>query len=113
MYFDDSITSQGNLLDNVTSQFENLNFKHKKLIHTLNNLLSYIDLIFTSRPNLIIESGVYLSLHPNCHHQKVYAKFDLQINYTPQYFRDVCHYKYAIAELSDVRSTNSAGNKRF
>ena len=38
-----------------------------------------------SRPNLIIESGVYPSLHPNCHHQ--------------QYYRELWHYKDADIEL--------------
>ena len=36
---------------------------------------SCIDLIFNSQPNLLIESGVHPSLHPNCHHQIVFAKF--------------------------------------
>ena len=32
------------------------------------NSSSYIDLIFTSQPNLV-DAGVYPSLHANCHHQ--------------------------------------------
>ena len=35
------------------------------------------DLIFTSQPNLIAESVVHTSLHPNYHHQIVFAKFNL------------------------------------
>ena len=35
----------------------------------LHNSSECIDLIFTSQPNLIIESGVHPSLHSNCHHQ--------------------------------------------
>ena len=42
---------------------------------------------------------VYPSLHPNCHHQLVYAKFNLQIYYPPQYYREVWHYKDADTEL--------------
>ena len=38
-----------------------------------------IDLIFTSQPNLLMESGVHSSLHPNCHHQIVFAKINLKI----------------------------------
>lgn len=31
---------------------------------------SYIDLVFTNQPNLVIEGGgVHASLQPNCHHQ--------------------------------------------
>ena len=50
-------------------------------------------------PNLIIESGVHPSLHPNCHHQLIYPKFNLQIYYPPQYYREVWHYNGANTEL--------------
>ena len=46
--------------------------------HILENSSSCIDLIFTSQPNLITESGVHPSLNPNCHHQVIYAKFNLK-----------------------------------
>ena len=45
--------------------------------HILNSLSSCIDLIFTSEPNLAMESGVLSSPHPNCHHQVVFANFNL------------------------------------
>ena len=35
--------------------------------HLLENFSSCIDLIITSQPNLITESGVHPSLHPNFH----------------------------------------------
>ena len=38
------------------------------------NTSSCIDLIFSSQPNLVIESGAHSSLHENCHHQIIYAK---------------------------------------
>ena len=60
---------------------------------------SCTDLIFTSLLNLLIDSGVHLFLHPNCHHQIVYAKFNLEIRYTPPYLREVLHYKDANTEL--------------
>ena len=71
-YINDSTTSQGNVLENITSQF-GLQQIIKEPTHILDNSSSCIDLIFTSLPNLIIELGVYPSLHPNCHHQLVYA----------------------------------------
>ena len=40
-----------------------------KPTHILNNSSSCIDLIFTTQPNLVMESGVHSSLHANCHHQ--------------------------------------------
>ena len=48
-----------------------------------------------TEPNLITEPGVYASLHPNSHHQIIFAKFNLQIHYPPPYFCDVWHYQDA------------------
>ena len=71
----------------------------KEPTHILNTSSLCIDLIFTSLPNLIIDSGVHSSLHPNYHHQIVYAKFNLEITYPPPYLREVWHYKDANIEL--------------
>ena len=40
---------------------------------------SCIDLIFAPQPNLVVESGVQPSLHQNCHHQIVFARFNLKV----------------------------------
>ena len=56
-----------------------------ELTHLLPNSLSCIDLIFTVQPNLAVDSGVHPSLHPNCHHQIIYCKFSLMIEYPPPY----------------------------
>ena len=55
--------------------------------------------MFTSLPNLIIDSGVHSSLHPNCHQQIVYVNYNLEITYPPPYLREVWHYKDADIEL--------------
>ena len=47
----------------------------------LENFSSCTDLIFTSQPNLVMDAGIYLSLHTSCHHQIVYTKFNLKIHY--------------------------------
>ena len=57
------------------------------------------DLIFTMQPNLVVEPAVHSSLYPNCHHQNVFAKFNLQIFHTPRYPREMWHYKQADTEL--------------
>ena len=49
--------------------------------HILESSSSYIDLIFLSQPNLVMNSGVNFSLHPICHHQIIHAKFNLKIFY--------------------------------
>ena len=97
-YINDSTTSQGNVLENITSQF-GLQQIIKEPTHILDNSSSCIGLIFTSQPNVTYESGVYPSLNPNCHRQVVYAKFNLKIYYSPQYYREVWHYKDANIEL--------------
>ena len=92
-YCNDNTTSQGKALENVTSQF-GLHQVIKEPTHILHNSSSCIDLIFASQPNLIIESGVHPSLHPNCRHQLIYAKSNFQIYYSPWYCREVWHYNH-------------------
>ena len=48
---------------------------------------------------MIIESGIHPSLHSNCYHQIIFAKFNLEIVYLPPYVREVWHYKDANTEL--------------
>ena len=42
-----------------------------------------------------MESGVHSSLHQNCHHQIIYAKFNLKVLYSPPYEREIWHYQRA------------------
>ena len=60
------------------------------------NLPSFgTDLIFTSQPNFVMESGVHSSFHQNCHHQLVFAKFNLSVLHPAPYERTVWFYKKA------------------
>ena len=52
-----------------------------------------------SRPNLVMNSGVYSYLHPNCHHQIIHAKFNLKMFYPPPNERVVWHYQDANNDL--------------
>ena len=45
-----------------------------------------------------MESGVHSALHENCHHQIIYAKFNLKIYYPPPYEREIWHYQKANIE---------------
>ena len=72
----------------MTSQF-GLSQIIKEATHILESSSSCIDLIFTTQPNLVVESGVHPSLHPNCHHQIVFAKFNLQIYYPTLYPQEI------------------------
>ena len=79
----------------------------------LGNSSSCIDLIFISQPNLIIESDAHPSLHLNCHHQIVYAKFNLLIHFRPPYSREVWHYEDANTELIKEQLKHLIGKEPF
>ena len=69
-------------IKNLTSQF-GLHQVIEEPIHILDTSYSCIDLIFALQPNLVNESGVHSSLHSNCHHQIIFAKFNLEVAYPP------------------------------
>ena len=94
----DSSTSEGISVESITSQF-GLHQIINEPTHILENSSSCIDLIFTSQPNLSVESGTQPSLHPNCHHQIIYAIFNLEVIYPPPYTREVWHYQDSNVDL--------------
>ena len=71
--------------------------------YILPNSSSSIDLIFTNQPNLVTESGIHPSLHPKFHHQVVFAKLSLNVEYPPLYERLIWDYKNV-----DIPSFNRA-----
>ena len=50
----------------------------KEPTHFLENSKSCIDLIFISQPNMVMDSSVHSSLRSRCHHQIIYAEFNLK-----------------------------------
>ena len=93
----DITSNEGSMIDAVTSNY-GLHQQIQEPTHILNSFSSCIDLIFTSQPHLVMESGVYSSLYPSCHHQVVFAKFPLSILYPP-YERTVWFHGKANPEL--------------
>ena len=90
-YLNDITTFEGLQIGFLASQFA-LSQVIKEPTHILDNSKSCIDLIFTSQPNMIMDSGVHPSLHSNCHHQIIYAKFDLKVFYPPPYERTMWYF---------------------
>ena len=84
----DKTSLEGDAIENLTSQF-GLQQVVKELRHILDTSSLCIDLIFTSQPNLILESGFHSSVHSNCPHQIIFAKFNLEIVYSPPYVREI------------------------
>ena len=73
-----------------------LTIKEYKLICEPTDILSNsslcINFIFTNQPNLAVDSGTHPSLHPNCHHQIIHCKINLQVEYPIPYQRHVRNY---------------------
>ena len=91
-------TSEGNQLDATNSSY-GLRQLICKPIYILLSWSSCIDLIFINQNNLIMDSSVHGSLHPNCHHQIVYSKLNLKIEYPPSYERLVWDYNKTNTQL--------------
>ena len=46
-----------------------------------------------------MDSSIHASLHPHCHHQIVYTKLNLKIEYRPLCEQLVCDYKSTYTQL--------------
>ena len=57
----------------------------------------WFNLCFPPKP--CYEVSCHSSLHPNCHHQLVFAKFDLKIFYPPPYKREIWHYNNVCTDI--------------
>ena len=90
-YLNDVTSFEGSQIEFLASQFAMSQIINEPT-HILDNSNSCIDLIFTSQPNMIMDSGVHPSLHSNFHHQIIYAKFDLKDFYPPPYERPMWHF---------------------
>ena len=94
----DTTTEEGTILENLTFLYG-----MKKLIsapkHILEHSSGCIGLLYVNQPNLVIDSGIHPSLHQNCHHQIIFCKLNLKIEYPPPYAREVWDYGKAETDL--------------
>ena len=94
----DTTAEDSTILKTVTSLYE-----MKQLIsaptHILQHSSSCFDFVFVNQPNLVIDSGIHPSLHQNCHHQIIFCKLNLKIEYPPPYAREVWDYGKAQTDL--------------
>ena len=95
---DDIISHDGSMIDAVMSNC-GLHQLIPEPTHILNLSSPCTDLIFKFQPNSVIDLGAHSSLHPNCHHQVVFGKFNLSILYPPLYERKVWFYEKANPEF--------------
>ena len=70
----DKTSFEGTQVQLLTSKF-GLSQIITEPTHILENSRSCIDLLFMSQPNMVMDSGVHASLHPNYHHQTIFVSF--------------------------------------
>ena len=95
-YKNDINSYKGLKFDTITSEF-GLQQTIIEPTCLTSNSPSCIDLIFTSQPNLVMESCFQSSLHPICRHQIVFAKVNLKTYYPLPY--ELWHYAKRNSDL--------------
>ena len=60
--------------------------------HILRNSSSCKNLIYSNQSNLIMGSEVHPTLHSKCHHQIIYSKFNLNVEFSPSYTHKIWDY---------------------
>ena len=91
----------GDITDPEGREIQNLATQHglRQIIdgptHLLENSFSCIDLIFSSANHLVLDSGIFPSLHPRCHHQIIFCKLNFQIPFAPSYKRIIWDFSRA------------------
>ena len=94
----DSNTYEGILVESITSQF-GLHQIINEPTQILESSSSCIEQIFTLQPTLLVESITQPSLQLNCHHQIIYAKFNLEVIYPSPYTHEVWRYQVSNVDL--------------
>ena len=82
---------EGSQIEFLASQFA-ISQAIKAESHYLGNSKPCIDLVFRLQLNMIMDSAVHPSLHSNCNHQIIYAKFGFKGFYLPLSERTVCYF---------------------
>ena len=95
-YSFDTSDNIGKELDTITSTAGYSQIIDKPSNFT-NNSSSCIDLIFTSNPSIIVNSGIEKSLCTRCHHDIIYGKINFRVPLPPSHFRTIWEYKNADA----------------
>ena len=93
-YLGDPVTPQGDRVEALTS-FYGLNQLIKTRTYLLQNSATCYDLAFTNQAHLVMERGVHSSLSSTCHHEIVFAKLNLKVEYPPPYERVFWDYSRA------------------
>ena len=104
-YFGDPVAPHGACVKALTS-FYGLNQLITTPTHLLQNSAACLDLIFTNQPQLLMESGVHISLSSMRHHEIVFAKPNLKVKYPP--FCERVFWNYSKADRSSINRAINA-----
>ena len=88
----DIISPEGTEIDSLATM-HGLQQLLSEPTHLLSHSSSCIDLVFTDPQNLAVDTDLHSSLHPYCHHQIIYCKFNLMIECHSSYERSVWDYR--------------------
>lgn len=88
----DTNSFEGSFIDTAMIDFE-LDRKTQGVTLVLNLWFFSIDMTFTSKPNLTMETEIDLSVHLNYHYQTMSGKNNLSIFYPPFYKRTVLYFE--------------------
>ena len=106
-YLGDPGTPQGARVETLTSFYGLNQLKQlKTLSHLLKNSATCIDLVFINQPHLVMESGVHSSLSSTCHHEIIFAKLNLKIEYPLPY--DGVFWDYSRADKASINRAINA-----
>ena len=111
-YADDNKSIEESKIDILTNIFD-FNQTINEPTHNLNNSSSYIDLIFTSQPIPVVESGVHSSLHAICQHQIANVKFNLNVIYSSSCKSWGVALQYSKFRVYSTRNVNFGWKKLF
>ena len=90
----DPVTPHGARVEDLTT-FYGFHQLIKIPTHLPQNSATCTDLVFTNQPHFVMERGVHSSLSSTCHHEIVFAKLNLKVEYPPPYERTFWDYSRA------------------
>ena len=86
----DKTTQKCLKIENLLSKFA-LSQVINKPTHIFQNLNACIDLLFTNQQNLTTDSDIHPSHDANYYRQIIFGKFNLKINLSSPYEKQICH----------------------
>ena len=75
--------------------------------------MSYIELLFCTTQNAILNNGVDVSIFGKCHNNIIFGKVSIRVRFPPVYIREVWSYSQANVESINSAISNLNWSKAF